>query len=354
MRRWPWDISPALCYRALLYFGLAFPFCALAACAVTDITLWRPAAPSPSDLYEVERTRGVTYFQGAAGDDFRHRLDLYLPRGATDYPVVMLVHGGGWRMGDNYRFGLYPSVAECLARQGIGVVLPNYRLSPEVKHPEHVRDIARAFAWVHAHITQYGGSPEKLFVAGHSAGGHLVALLATDERYLQEVGLSTENIRGVIGVSGLYRIPPLEGCLTVGGPTAVIMHLDQILPLRCGCGCGCGLPCTPLALLPGFPVRLNIFKMAFGNNLDLREDASPLAHVRPGLPPFLLISAEKDLPTLPEMAAEFHEALCNQGVASHLMPVRDRNHHSVLFRAFMPDDPVARAMCDFIKSLSGP
>jgi acetyl esterase/lipase len=261
----------------------------------------------------------------------------------------MLVHGGGWRMEDNRCFGLYPSVAECLARQGNGVVLPNYRLSPEVKHPEHLKDIARAFAWVHAHIAQYGGNPDKLFVAGHSAGGHLVALLATDERYLHEVGLSPGTIRGVIGVSGVYRIPPLEGCLTVGGPTAVIMHLDQILPLRCGCG----FPCTTLALLPRFSVRLNIFRMAFGNDLAFRADASPLAHVHPGLPPFLLISAEKDLPTLPEMAAEFHEALRSQGVPSQLMPVKDRNHHSVLFRAFVPDDPLARAMCDFIKSLSG-
>ena len=334
-------------YRALLKLALVLPFCALGACRFTAIPLWHPAVPTSTDRYEVERIRGVTYFEGLPADAFRHRLDLFLPRGATAYPVVMLVHGGGWRMGDNRCFGLYSSVAECLARQGIGVALPNYRLSPAVKHPEHVRDIARAFAWVHAQIAQYGGSPDKLFVAGHSAGGHLVALLATDERYLQEVGLCLGNIRGVIGVSGVYRIPPLEGCLTLGGPTAVIMHLDQVLPLRCGCG----LPCTPLALLPGFPLRLNVFRMAFGDDLACREDASPLAHVHAGLPPFLLISAEKDLPTLPEMAAEFHEALRGQGVTSFLLQVKDCNHHSVLFRAFVPNDPVARAMCDFIRTV---
>jgi acetyl esterase/lipase len=335
---------PMTTYRALVRLALALPLCALAACRLTDVSLWHPAAPAPTDRYKVERVRGVSYCAGPPANAFRHQLDLFLPRGATDYPVVMLVHGGGWRMGDKHSFGLYSTVAECLARQGIGVVLPNYRLSPEVQHPEHVRDIARAFAWVHAHIAQYGGSPDRLFLAGHSAGGHLVALLATDERYLKEVGLRTGNIRGVIGVSGVYRIPPLEGCLTLGGPTAVIMHLDQVLPLRCGCG----LPCTPLAFLPGFPLRLNIFRMAFGNDLAVREDASPLAHVCPGLPPFLLISAEKDLPTLADMAVEFHEALRSQGVSSDLLDVKDRNHHSVLFRAYLPDDPVARAMCDFI------
>src|SRR5262249_56357633 len=85
--------------------------------------------------------------------------------------------------GDNRCCGLYSAVGEFLARQGIGVVLPNYRLSPEVKHPEHVKDIARAFAWTRAHIAQYGGDPDKIFLAGHSAGAHLVALPSTPRPY---------------------------------------------------------------------------------------------------------------------------------------------------------------------------
>jgi acetyl esterase/lipase len=76
-----------------------------------------------------------------------------------------------------------------------------------VKHPEHVRDVARAFAWAHVHIGHYGGDPGQLFLLGHSAGGHLVALLATDERYLAAEGRTTQDIMGVIAVSGVYRIP---------------------------------------------------------------------------------------------------------------------------------------------------
>jgi acetyl esterase/lipase len=327
----------------LLVFALALP-----ACHVTDLRLWQAARPSSSDVFEVQQVLGVTYFEGAPADAYRHRLDLFLPKGLKNYPVVMLVHGGAWIMGDNRSCGLYSAVGECLARQGIGVVLPNYRLSPEVQHPEHIKDIARAFAWTHAHIGEYGGNPADLFVAGHSAGAHLVALLATDERYLQAEGLCGADIRGVIGLSGVYDIPPLTHCVTIGGPTAVIMHLDQILPLRCGCG----LPCSPLALVPGFPVRLNVFRMAFGNDLAERQDASPLTHVRPGLPPFLLISAEKDLPTLPEMVEVFHHALLAQGVECTLLKVNDRNHNSVIFRAYRPEDPVARAMCGFIRQHS--
>jgi acetyl esterase/lipase len=315
----------------------------LPACHVTDMPLWRAARPSSADLFEVEQVRGVTYFEGLPADTFRHQLDLFLPRGLKDYPVVLLVHGGAWIMGDNRSCGLYSAVGECLARQGIGAVLPNYRLSPEVRHPEHIKDVARAFSWTRAHIGEYGGNAADLFVAGHSAGGHLVSLLATDKRYLQAEGLCLADIRGVIGVSGVYHIPPLTHCVTIGGPTAVFMRLDEVLPFRRSSAC------SALALVPGFPVRLNVFRMAFGNDLAEREEASPLVHVRPGLPPFLIVSGEKDLPNLPDMAEEFHQALLAQGVESTLLKVADRNHNSALFRAYRPDDPVARAMCDFVR-----
>src|SRR5207248_8763424 len=113
--------------------------------------LWGPPAP-PRNAFEVEHVRDVAYYRGPDADPSRHRLDLFLPKGLQDYPVVLLVHGGAWMMGDNRCCGLYPAVAECLARQGVGAVLPNYRLSPGVRHPDHVKDVARALAWVRAHV----------------------------------------------------------------------------------------------------------------------------------------------------------------------------------------------------------
>ena len=103
-------------------------------CRVTDVPLWRPAGPPPAAAFQVERVRGLAYYSGPGADAHRHRLDLFLPRGKKDYPVVLLVHGGAWMLGDNRCCGLYSSVGEFLAGQGIGAVLPNYRLSPGVKH----------------------------------------------------------------------------------------------------------------------------------------------------------------------------------------------------------------------------
>src|SRR5207302_11378690 len=145
-------------------------------CHASSLPLWAPAEPPAADAFAVRQVRDISYYQGARGDEFRHRLDLYLPKGKKDYPVAVLIHGGAWVMGDNRCCGLYSAVGEFLASRGVGVALPNYRLSPGVKHPEHVKDVARAFAWARTHIADLGGCPSQVFLAGHSAGGHLAAL----------------------------------------------------------------------------------------------------------------------------------------------------------------------------------
>ena len=82
----------------------------------------------------------------------------------------------------------------------------NYRLSPAVSHPAHIEDAAASFAWVKRHIAEYGGDPNQIFVVGHSAGAYLLALLATDERYLAAHGLSARDIRGLVPVSAFFWV----------------------------------------------------------------------------------------------------------------------------------------------------
>src|SRR5262245_11848260 len=139
-----------------LYITLFAIVPALTGCRVTDVPLWKPLQES-AHAAKVERKPGVAYYEGKDADNYRHRLDLFLPRGVKEFPVLVLVHGGSWMMGDNRCCGLYSSVGEYLASCGIGAVLPNYRLSPWVKHPEHMKDLARAVAWTKAHIGEHGG-----------------------------------------------------------------------------------------------------------------------------------------------------------------------------------------------------
>ena len=318
---------------------------ALPGCRLTSLPLWGPVEPPSADVYPVEKVRDLVYYDGPDRDPFRHCLDLYLPRGKKNYPVVVLVHGGAWMLGDNRCCGLYSTVGEFLASRGVAAVLPNYRLSPGVKHPEHVKDLARAVAWTRAHIADYGGSPAKLFLAGHSAGGHLVSLLATDETYLQAEGVRTADIRGVIALSGVYRIPDGNMQFTFGGDTPLAFRLNEVAPVRGDNGPSW----ASLAGWPGVPMSLNVFGPAFGDDPLVRQRASPLCHVRPGLPPFLIFSAGQELPTLAQMAEEFYQALLSQGCEARLVRVPDRNHNTIIFRAIEADDPVARAMLDFIR-----
>src|SRR5262249_16983924 len=137
-------------------------------------------------------------------DPDKHKLDLYLPKGHKGFPVLLFAHGGGWKNGDKQEFEF---LGKALAKNGIGVVCINYRLYPQVRFPANVEDAARAFAWVHQNIAKYAGRADQLFVGGHSSGGHLVSLLATDESYLKAERLAFTDIRGVLSISGLYAIP---------------------------------------------------------------------------------------------------------------------------------------------------
>lgn len=133
------------------------------------------------------------------------KTDVYTPRGAANAPVVVFFYGGRWSEGDK---DLYEFVGAALAKQGFVAVVPNYRLYPKVRYPAFVEDAAKATRWAREHAARYGGDPNRLFVMGHSAGAHLAALLATDERYLKAVGGSRTWLKGMIGLAGPYDFLP--------------------------------------------------------------------------------------------------------------------------------------------------
>src|SRR5690242_18725560 len=102
-------------------------------CRLTDLRLWGPGNPVPNESCPVTTIRDIPYAE-SKGDPHRHSLDLFLPQGRSNCPVVVFVHGGAWVAGDNRCCGLVSSVGEFLASQGLIAVLPNYRLAPDAKH----------------------------------------------------------------------------------------------------------------------------------------------------------------------------------------------------------------------------
>lgn len=147
-----------------------------------------------------EKAKQIPNYIGdiAYGQDPLQTLDLYTVKPEfSAAPVVFFVHGGGWHTGDKT---MNLEKGQNYAREGILFVNVNYRLAPKNKHPEQIEDIAKAFAWTKANAKKYGGDPERIFVMGHSAGAHLVDLLATNDKYLQEVGLTLADIKGVVSL----------------------------------------------------------------------------------------------------------------------------------------------------------
>jgi acetyl esterase/lipase len=271
--------------------------------------------------------RNVSYYQGAGADPSMHRLDLYLPEGRKDFPVLVFVHGGAWSRGDKNELGIYNALGRCFARHGIALVCPNYRLSPAVQHPEHARDIARAFAWTFHNIARYGGCSSELFIGGHSAGGHLAALLAADETYLKAEGLTLQAIRGALPLSGLFTIPTEKNMPRMNKPGNRLLSRSA-LPVEMG---------------------FALFSIVFGDDARVRQLASPIAHVAANLPPFLVLCADHDLPFCDRPWAEaFCQALRAKNGAAEFWEISKRNHVSILWNATYDTDPATQRMMSFV------
>ncbi len=142
----------------------------------------------------------------AYGDGPRRMLDIYRPGTAGPHPLVVFLYGGSWRTGDR---GIYGFVATPLAARGAVVVVPDYRLYPEVAFPDFLDDNAQAVAWAVAHAGELGADPKRVFLVGHSAGAYNAAMLALDPRWLARAGLDRARIAGAVGLAGPYDFLPI-------------------------------------------------------------------------------------------------------------------------------------------------
>lgn len=168
----------------------------LAGCAPVDVL----NATVPTGGVAV--TRDIPY-----GREARQRLDVYRPDGGgVGRPVAVFLYGGGWRTGSKAD---YLFVAEALARRGVIVVVPDYRLYPEVRFPTFLRDCAAAVAWTLARAPALGGDSRRVSVLGHSAGAYNAAMLALDPAFLAAVGADRADLAGVAGLAGPYDFLPI-------------------------------------------------------------------------------------------------------------------------------------------------
>lgn len=256
-----------------------------------------------ADKLAVRVVRDISYLQGATHPDNKDKLDLYLPEGRTNVPVIVSYYGGALMAGDKSE---HTFVGQRFASAGVATAIVNYRLSPGIAHPTHIRDAAASFAWVKRHIKEYGGNPDRIFVIGHSAGAYLVALLATDERYLAAHKLSLRDIRGAVPVSAFYWVER----------TGVAPDRD---------------------------------KSVWGTDKNVWVDASPAHHLHAGVPPMLILYADGDEDWRRRQNVEVVQAIKAAGSANvELAMIKGRTHMSIWEQMGAERDEVAERIITFV------
>ena len=221
-------------------------------------------------------------------------LDLYLPDGPggdAPRPVIVHVHGGGWRRGSRRAPlpELGPSFYESLAAQGFAVAAADYRLSAEARFPAPLEDVRAAFGWVRDHAAAYGLDADRVFGWGDSAGGHLVLLAA----------LTGTTMRGAVAwfpVTDLLGLPS-DVAAAGGVPDAG--------------------PDSREAQLLGAPAQ---------SAPDLARQASPVAHASAAAPPVLLMHGAADDLVPPAQSIRLAEALRAAGAPVELLLVPGATH----------------------------
>lgn len=200
-----------------------------------------PILPEPLDLLNaavplrgIDVIRGVTY-----GAHPRQIMDIYRPAAAdASLPMLTWFYGGAWQSGrrQDYRF-----VAATLARRGLLVAVPDYRLHPQVGYPAFLHDAADAVATLRLRAAAWGGDAARVILAGHSAGAHIAAMLALDRRWLG----TREGLLGAIGLAGPYDFLPIQGA-DIRAVFAGAADLRETQPIHHADGGG-----PPLLLLHG-------------------------------------------------------------------------------------------------------
>lgn len=281
-------VALALVVLAVLALGVAY--------RLSPLHTFNALVPKDAESRKV--AQGLAY-----GDNPRQRLDIYAPTEPPGerLPVIVFYYGGSWNSGT--RTG-YDFVGRALAAQGFVVVVPDYRLVPEVRYPGFVEDGAAALRWVRANIAEHGGDAGNIVLSGHSAGAYIAAMLAYDERWLEE---DRDMLRGFAGLAGPFDFLPLDSDST---------------------------------------------RAAFGQWPDLPE-TQPVNWAGAGDPPALLLHGASDTTVKPRNSTALASTLEAAGVDARVIEYEQADHIDILIHLARPlrsRSPVLDDLVTFARS----
>ena len=274
-----------------------------------------PVAPSGVTIHE-----DLAYVAGEEAHPDKHRLDLFVPE-QESWPLLVFVHGGSFLKGDKDvvvgGYDIYGNIGRFYASQGIGVALVNYRLQPEVTWREQIEDVADAVVWLSEQAPLHGGDG-RLFLAGHSAGAWLAARVAVDRELQEDKGFDTENLTGVVLLSG-------SGFELTDQRTWELYPREEWWADR-------------FAVEPG---------------LDWKEAASvvPLVEADSSLE-FLILHSKRELRALRRQNRLLHEHLTETGIDSQLVALAGGSHRRTVLAMSHRNKLVSEHVLQFIRERS--
>jgi len=253
------------------------------------------------DIESIVVTRNVDYIADAEYADDKDKLDIFMPRDAADVAVIVFFHGGALQQGDKSHGEL---LAMRFVPNGVGVVSANYRLSPGVTYPAHLKDATAAFAWVIKNIKRYGGNPERVYVSGHSAGAYLATLIALNPALLAAHNLGLDAVHGTIAIS----------------PFLYVEETAKNRP-----------------------------KIIWGEDQSAWIKASVTPHIESGKGPMLLIYADGDALWRREQINTFGQAMRAVGNSDiRIKEILNRNHVTLITQINTADDQIGGLVSKFI------
>lgn len=252
------------------------------------------ARDGPGVLSAIDRVAGgdggaAKLARLSTGDDEQQRLILWGPQARDPElrPVLVFVHGGSWRSGMP---GSYDFLARAFVARGFVVALVGYRLGAEGRYPVMLEDTARAVALAQSAVRDVGGDPDRIVLAGHSAGAYNAAMIALEPRWLETEGVSPDAVRAVVGLAGPYDFYPFDSDSTIA---------------------------------------------AFGHASD-PVATQPIAHVRADAPPMLLIHGSKDTLVKPRNSRALAAALTEAGASAETVFYAEMAHNDPLIALAAP------------------
>lgn len=273
------------------------------------------------DRAAIHEEFNIPFVENAGKDQM---LDLFCPVGIQGFPMIVFLHGGGLTSGDKSNEP-FAQIARNLVNNGIGCAMVNYRLAPKNKWPTMIRDAASAFAWVRHNIGIRGGDSTRIFIGGHSSGGYLSALLATDKKYMKKNKLTLSDIAGCIEISGM-----LNSSYHING------YSDE-----------------QLKNLWDNAKVVNAYESYFSDWLDYR-DADPYYHLNKMMAPFIVLFGEDEeyVKLLDNQAKKFQLKALKAGGKVEVSMVKGRHHMTILYSMANPGDETMMKIVEFVKRTS--